>query len=347
MDQLLARNKNIKLILNYVVGPLVFFILLYSIYRQVQRQPDWKNSLTHLVRAFTGADVWKLTGVLLLMFVNWGLEARKWQVSLLFVERLSFLRAFKAIFSGTTMAFFTPNRIGEYLGRMLYIKEGGRIQSVAVTIVCSIAQLLITIFAGLAGLLYIKKVVMLHPSGERAVFWIATLFYVLLASGFALALLYFRFSWLLRLIEKIPGIGKYIRYIKVLESFNATILLRILSLSLIRYLVFIAQYYLLFQIFEVQISWWQSFWSMSVVFLILAVVPSIAVLSELGIRWKASTELIQLFSYNTVGILATSLAIWIINLVIPALVGSLLILGLKIFKNSDRVIIKTNSSDQH
>jgi len=38
-----------------------------------------------------------------------------------------------------------------------------------------------------------------------------------------------------------------------------------------------------------------------------------------------------LFSSNIVGIVATSLAIWIINLVIPALIGSLLILNIRLF----------------
>jgi hypothetical protein len=71
---------------------------------------------------------------------------------------------------------------------------------------------------------------------------------------------------------------------------------------------------------------------MSVVFLVLAIIPSIALLTELGIRWKTSIELVALFSTNITGILATSLAIWIINLVIPALIGSLLILGIKFFK---------------
>jgi hypothetical protein len=50
-------------------------------------------------------------------------------------------------------------------------------------------------------------------------------------------------------------------------------------------------------------------------------------------RWKIGIEVVQLFDSNITGILATSLAIWIINLVIPALIGSLLILGIKVFNN--------------
>jgi hypothetical protein len=108
-------------------------------------------------------------------------------------------------------------------------------------------------------------------------------------------------------------------------------LFHILSLSLARYLVFIIQYYILFDVFGVEMNGWQVFWSVSVVFLVLAIVPTIALVTELGVRWKTSVEVVQLFSLNIVGIVATSLAIWIINLVIPALIGSLLILNIRLF----------------
>ncbi len=86
-----------------------------------------------------------------LMWVNWGLEAAKWQISILPVQRISFIRAFQAILAGTCIASFTPNRVGEYLGRMLYVDQGKKIQSVAPTIVCSMAQILITLVAGSRG----------------------------------------------------------------------------------------------------------------------------------------------------------------------------------------------------
>jgi hypothetical protein len=159
------------------------------------------------------------------------------------------------------------------------------------------------------------------------------LLYVAIGVTVILTLLYFRLPWLVRWIEMIPKIDKVLAWIKVLDDVNATILVRILSLSIARYAVFIGQYYLLFAVFMVPLDVQQVFASVSVVFLVLSIVPTIAVITELGVRWKASMEIVQLFSANLAGILATSLAIWIINLVIPALIGSLLILGIKIFNN--------------
>lgn len=324
-------SKNIKLITKYVLGPLIFSILAVSIYHQVQRQPSLETSFNQIWQSMQGAGLYKIGLVFVLMFLNWGIEARKWQLSLKTLHEITFVRSLKAVFTGTTMAFFTPNRIGEYLGRILFIPEGKRVQAISLTIVCSIAQLLVTMIAGIFGLMHLKQYIPANISGSMSViFWLQLVFYISITGSVILTLFYFRLSWLVRLAGKISVGGKYLRYVKVLEQFNTTLLLRILSLSLMRYIVFVLQYYILFEVFDVGVSWWQSFCVISVMFIVLAIAPTVAFLTDLGIRARASIELVQFFSSNIVGILATSLSIWLINLVIPALIGSLLILGIRI-----------------
>lgn len=333
----LPLNKSIKIILNYVIGPLVFCLLAFSIYRQLQRQPNWTESLQQVRTALTGSPSWQLITALALMFVNWGIESRKWQLVIRRIQPISFFKCWKAIHSGVTLAFFTPNRSGEYIGRVLYIQEGKRIQAISLTLVCSMAQLLVTWLAGIAGILYLKwHLSNSSPADTSLIFWMNTVLFITIGAAVTLTLLYFRLAWLVRWIEKIPRIERVLSYIRVLDGFNATILLRILSLSIARYAIFIGQYYLLFAAFNVPLDGGQVFGSISVVFLVLSIVPTIAVITELGVRWKASMEVVQLFSSNMAGILTTSLAIWIINLVIPALIGSLLILGIKIFNNKNK-----------
>jgi hypothetical protein len=327
----LELNKNIKFTLKYVFGPLVFCILAFSIYKQVLNQPGWQQSSGSIREVLQGKGLFELGLVFLLMFVNWGIEARKWQLALRHLETITFWRSLKAVFTGTTMAFFTPNRIGEYLGRILYIREGKRLQAITLTIVCSMAQLLVTIVTGIVGLIFIRSYVAQNTTDAYSViFWFQLVLYVAIVAGVFMIFFYFRLSWLVKALGRVTIMGKYLRYVKVLDEFNATILLRILSLSLFRYLVFLLQYYLLFDVFDVVIDWWQSACVISVMFLVLAMAPTIAFLTDLGIRAKASIELVQFFSGNVVGILATSLSIWFINLVIPALIGSLLILGIKL-----------------
>ena len=332
-DATVLLNKNIKLILNYVLGPLVFLFLSYSIWRQVVRQPDWRGSLDKVSKAIAGPQQWRLWLVLAFMPVNWGIEARKWQLAMRPVMRISYLNAFRAVLTGTTLASFTPNRMGEYLGRMLYIEEGKRISSISLTIVCSMAQLLITLAVGMAGILYLRWHLQGMSGRHSLEFWLDMLLglaFVLLVS---LTIIYFRLSSLIRILERIPRAGKWLAHVKILESFNATVLWRILSLAFCRYLVFMVQYSLIFPVFGVFLGIGQVWGGVSVVFLIMAVVPTFTFLTELGLRWEAGIQVLELFSANTLGIFAASFAIWLINLIIPALIGSLLILSIKLFKN--------------
>lgn len=318
-----------------MAGPLVFLLLCYFIRWQVMHQSNWRASLNQVKGAITGPLQWKLWLVVALMPLNWGIEARKWQLALRSVEIIPFKNAFRAIFTGTTLASFTPNRMGEYLGRILYIREGHRIAAISLTIACSIAQLLTTLVIGLAGILYLRPIAQLRISqgqpglntGLNALLIVVVLLLV------SLTFIYFRLSWVAALLAKVPGARKYEAYIKVLQNFDATILLRILFLSFGRYIVFIIQYSLIFPVFGVYLGFGEVWGGISVVFLVMAVVPTFTFLTELGLRWGASIQVLELFSPNMVGIFAASFAIWLINLIIPALIGSLLILSIKLFKS--------------
>ncbi len=332
----MARNKNIKIIINYVLGPLVFLLLFISIYRQIQQQPNWRDSIFHLRERLSSSSAWMLMVSFLLMFLNWGLEARKWQVAISKLQSISIWQSLKAIFTGTTLASFTPNRTGEYVGRILYIEEGKRIKAISVTIMCSMAQLQVTLYTGLAALLSIQQVLATKLETERF-FFLANRFLIILAAlgAVLLTLIYFRLGWFFKRLHRWKWLQRFIGYVEIVEEFNATILLRILSLSVCRYLVFVLQYYLVFHLFQVELSWSECLVAISILFLLLAVIPSFTFLTDLGIRWKAGIEIVSIFSSNTIGIFATAFTVWVLNLIIPALIGSLLILGIRIFKSKE------------
>ncbi|MEO6707171.1 MAG: lysylphosphatidylglycerol synthase domain-containing protein, partial [Ginsengibacter sp.] len=261
-----------------------------------------------------------------------GLEARKWQVLLKPLQHISFLRAYKSVLSGLALSLNTPNRMGEYGGRILYVKEGSRLKAISLSIAGSISQLIITLVLGCGGLIYLLYFQM--PGNSimgLSVFWIRMLLFISAIITAMLVLFFFRLSWLSRIIEKIPAFERFVKYIQILNQFTAKLLLSLLWLSFFRYLVFVLQYILLLQVLDVEIFWVNSFWIITVLFLVLAIVPSFAI-ADLGIRGKFSTELLSLYSINTLGILGTTFGIWFINLFIPALAGSILIIGIKFFK---------------
>ena len=87
--------------------------------------------------------------VVLMMLLNWFLESLKWRFLISKIERVTIKRSVRAIFSGITVSAFTPNRVGEYAGRVFCLDKGDRIQAVLITVIGSMAQLITTIVFGL------------------------------------------------------------------------------------------------------------------------------------------------------------------------------------------------------
>jgi hypothetical protein len=323
-------NKSIKILINYFLGPILLVVLCYSLYRQLLQQADLTQRWQQIKYSW---QHWKFLIVIFLMLINWGIEARKWQLLVLHVQPFSFLQSFKSVLAGCSITMLTPNRIGEYGGRILFLKEENRIKAISLNIASSISQLLVTMVMGCAGLIFLRF--FSHNSSNALSvlpdFWGNVLIYFSISGTLLLFLFYIRLSWLVRIVEKIPAFAKVVKHITVLDEFSANQLLRILSLSLLRYLTFVLQYILLLQVMQVNIDTVLSFWLISVFYLVMAMAPTIGFI-ELPVRAKASIELMRLYSSNTLGIETAALAIWLINLVIPALVGSVLILGIKIVK---------------
>ena len=327
------RYKNIKIFLNYILGPLLFLWLSYSIIKQIKHQPHLEESWLTIKAAFADERIINLFLVFCLMFVNWSLEALKWKLSVQHVQPVSFAKALKAVFSGVSFSVTTPNRMGEYIGRVLYMNEGNRLKVISLTILGSVSQLVVTMFFGLLALMILKPSILnAQLSG-----WSEWVNLVLVTSLFVFAVLtvfYFRIGWITRWIEKIPAIKKYIWLIHELEKADTTLLIRLLSISMVRYMVFATQYFLLFRFFTVDVDWWTVFWATALVFFIMAITPTIA-LFEVALKIVVTERIFSIFTDNTVGVDFVTTTIWFVNLVVPAAIGSLLILGIKLFKKDE------------
>ena len=195
----------------------------------------------------------EFVAVILLMIVNWSIEAVKWKISVRPIQQVSFLKAFRAVLSGVSFSVSTPNRVGEYLGRVLYMDEGNRLKTISITIVGSISQLIITLLMGCIGLILLRHGI--ESNQLISPIWMKVIIYgVGCVSG--LLLFYFRLSWLIKWVDKLPGSNRFAYLVQALEDFDTGLLFRLLLLSALRFLVFIVQYYLLFHLFAVDISWW-------------------------------------------------------------------------------------------
>ncbi len=304
----------------------ILVLLLWALYYQIFGRKDIGALLEAFTEQLSITSIFLVLVTLTLMFVNWGIESVKWQQLMQVVEQLSFVQALKAVFCGITLSLFTPNRVGEYGGRVLLLEKADKLEAVAITLVGSLAQLMANMSAGLLGF---------------AVFcyWYVPLSKWMVYSASLFALLgiivgvwfYFNLVTLRILAKKIKSkrLQKLSDCLEVVAAFNRPILRRILGLSVLRNATYTLQYWLLLQALGISLNLPTAFVFISSIFFVQTLVPSIALI-ELGVRGNVALFFMGYVTSNHIGILAATFSLWVINLMLPALVGLLVISQLRI-----------------
>lgn len=261
--------------------------------------------------------------ILVLMLLNWWLESLKWRVLVRGVEPVSRARAFLATIAGTSIGVITPNRVGEFLGRVLFLAPEHRIAGSFATVVGSIAQFVVTVVMGTLGLL-----VFLVGSWDLD----SGLWQALSAAGLSLSIavgvtslvLYFNTDLLRALVARLPVVHRWARHADVLASFSTNDLLRVLVLATGRYLVFTLQFALLLAVLA-GVRPWDALWAIPLVYLVSTLVPTV-MLTELGVRGSVAVALVPAAHELVPGVLLASTLIWTINVGLPALAGGIILL---------------------
>ena len=233
-------NNKIKILVNYVLGPLLFLWLSYSLYKQVKKQPDLPNAWEQIKQTPVDKVIIYIAAVFILMLLNWLIETWKWQMAVKKIQQISLFKAFKAILSGVSFSTTTPNRMGEYAGRVLFLDDGNRLRSISMTIVCSMSQLIITILMGCIGLaMLMDKIVgtAIVPANDISL-WVRIFLCGSITVLLVMLLVYFRLSVFSRLAEKIPWLNKNLYLVKDLDDAETSLLLQLLLLSFIRFIIF-------------------------------------------------------------------------------------------------------------
>ena len=322
-------------IYNLLLRLAIIVATYYFIYRQLFRHQQLDDLFSELGSlAGSGAGAGLMLVILLLMPVNWGLETAKWKMMIARIEKLGWMQSFKAVFTGISVSFFTPNRTGEYLGRVFILTSANRIEGILITVAGSISQMAVTLALGLCGLAFALWSGAGMAGNDR------TLYPLLLAITplllLMLLLAYFNLGATARLLKNMlpQRWSRFTDRLAVLEGFSRTVLVRVLLLSLARYLVFSAQFFLLLRLFSVPVPYFDALMLIAVIYLVMLIAPSIALL-EVGIRGSVSLFVFQAYLGNpgsNMGIFFASVLIWLINLVIPALLGTFFVHKLHFFR---------------
>ena len=283
--------------------------------------------------AFAGSGAFKFWIAVCLMPLNWGLEALKWKLLVQRLQPITFFKSLESVLSALSLGVYTPNRIGEFGGRVLLLQPENRVPGFFLSVLSSWAQVLVTLFFGGSALFFLDhQMQQLLHANDHGIYSFSTLFKYLIA-GIVLVtgLFYFNVRWWSRFLKWLPFLKAKKMVTSVPSHMQQAVLWKLLLLSMIRFLVFAFQTILIWQALQIQMEWTDAFGCISLVYLFMAIIPSIAI-AELGIRGKVTIAVASLFTTQIIALLAGTLLIWMLNLVVPALIGSLFLLTIRVFK---------------
>ncbi|MFZ4401331.1 MAG: lysylphosphatidylglycerol synthase domain-containing protein [Bacteroidales bacterium] len=280
--------------------------------------------------------------IIVLMLVNWSIEANKWRYLINKIEIISFSKALKAILTGLSVSTFTPNRVGEFLGRVFVLQKSNPWKAIFISILCSMSQLMITLLMGSISLI----IYILNFSDQQSIFPLYILYifiFLLLVAVFFIFSVFFNVIFISKWLKKLmnPKWRKIRGYLNVFSFFTFRELRNVLIFSLSRYIVFSFQYYLLLLFFGVPLTIYEGFFLISLVYFVLSAIPSIA-LAEVGIRGSVAVGVFAYYFNTTLkmnvdydfAVIAASSVLWLINIALPAFIGNFYVMKLNFFKNN-------------
>lgn len=316
-----GKKKFLLIVLKWIVISSSLFYVAYRIYDSSDVLGNYSLSFFDL------SDFLFLIVALGLVFINWLLEAIKWRELLAVYTQISLWDSYRGVLIGLSAAIYTPNRVGEYFGRVLVLKKDFISQGVLATITGSLAQVLITLIPGAVafGLLFVFFPDMSEKTN-------LDLWVVLVVSGFfalILLVLYLNMHKFGKFLFRLPIFRKFREYSDKIQAFRLRTLSFVLLLSGLRYVVFVSQYLLLLIVFKVDILYFQALIAISAGYFVMLIIP-VFTFAEAGLRGAVALFFMEMVSDSTLGILSSAIGLWIINLALPALLGTLLISKIKV-----------------
>lgn len=304
-----AINKNTLLIAAklMIAAGLIYYIVNVVDYNKI-------------LQAIEEADLTIIGVVTLLGVINIYLQFSKWRLTCTEVlEESDKLKVFRSLFYGFSAGIITPLRVGEYFGRGIEFKEKSLLQVTLATLVDKFFPLLmVASFGAVSSLLFIYFYYKVSIYIVLSLFiLIFTLFYL------QISLIMSKRFWnniLFSRINSSTRLKSYLDKLRVFETLDRIYFYKMLLISFLFYSCFLIQYALLVIAFSNHYNFIAYLWAANLIMFTKTIIPPIS-LGELGIREGASIYfLTQLGETAAIGFNA-SILLFVINLLIPALIG--------------------------
>jgi hypothetical protein len=255
-------------------------------------------------------------GVIILLPINWLLESLKWKMLMSKLQHFSILKSMQSVFTGIATGFFTPNRVGEFAGRIAFVNPEFRKAGVTLSFMNSLTQNMTMIFCGIPAFLTFLYVRHSSFSISNEIYLIVMLFL-----GIIFTFLYFGFPLVIPYLERKIKHQPVLDFLSFLSEYSLYGLLKVLIISLIRYVIFSLQFYFMLRFWSVSLTSAQAAIAIPTSYLFVSFTPAFA-FSEPAVRSSYAVLFIGAFVGNQVAVLFAALSIWLINFAIPMLLGS-------------------------
>ncbi len=334
-----SKNKQIKKIVNLIlkiaisVGSIAYLCYLLGV--------EKVGLFEHLNTYFSKINIafFPLSIVFALMFVNWGTEIFKWRLLANYMMPVSYSLAVKSTLAGVAASVFTPFRVGSYIGKVSVFPHRLRGKGLILQLFNAMAMFIVNFFF---GLLFIG---LLGSYAKDSVFGVNanTLAYLGFFSAGIVLIFWFLFvkvKILMATFDRWKFTTSWRKYFDLVnDSKYQQLSITLILVSILRYLAITFQYVLAYKVFGVGLEGWQTFVAAGTLFFVFQFLPVFNAV-ELGVTRTAILSLIittfglipELTPQITLSITLASFFIWVVNLAIPALIGSVFLSQVKVLK---------------
>lgn len=306
--------------LNTFIKLAIFIGLGYVLYKQVLTNADVTTALNSLRDNLIHGRGWFVM-VLILTVINWSIETIKWRSLVNRLDQIGFRRAFLGVLLGISFSLFTPNRLGEYGGRVLVLKHH-RIAAIVSTLIGSYSQIVANMsIGGLACIIYLWKY--MHIS----TYLVFSAFIIYLCLAIFLVISYFNIDVVSVVFKKYSIFKKISEYVEVVKQYSFQDLRKLLILSTLRYGIYCMQFYLLLKVFKTGVKFADGLVLVPNVFFLQGILPTMAIF-DVSLRGQVAVQIISDFATGELfQVVAASLVLWFINLIVPACIGGISMLA--------------------
>ncbi|MEH6763678.1 MAG: hypothetical protein V7655_04180 [Aequorivita antarctica] len=254
--------------------------------------------------------------LLLLAAGNWFFEILKWKTLVSTFEKINFKTALKQCLASLTVSLATPNRIGEYGAKSLFFESRKRKKILLLNFFSGAAQMLVTTFFGAFGMLYFLR-------NFNITYSVTTLCYfgIVLILLFAVGY-YFKEKELLLKGFSIAKTLQFFRDIPFQIKFKTVLF------STFRYVIFSSMFYGLLLFFGANITFLEAIPLIFSMYFFVSILPTLFVF-DVVIRGGVAVWLFSHEGIPELVVLSTVLAMWLLNFVLPSLLGSFFVLTYK------------------